>query len=133
MPRAILANNFLVSYILILFYSPKCSWNKCKIWETREIFLILHSALWDNNYLRNFEHSHKKRKDSLETPAEPTVIPAYVENLVILEPILLYCASKFKQTQKQGSRTVYRPTFWPFCEIIINFLLSRDKKWACQP
>ena len=39
-------------------------------------------------------HSHKKCKDSLETRAERAVLRAYVENHDILEPILLYRASK---------------------------------------
>ena len=46
---------------------------------------------------------HKKRKDSLETRAEPVVLCIYVENQVILEPILLYRASKCKQTKRQGN------------------------------
>ena len=41
-------------------------------------------------------HSHKKQKDSLETPAELAVLRTYLENQAILEPILLYRASKFK-------------------------------------
>ena len=47
----------------------------------------------------SFEHSHKKQKDSLETQAERAVLHAYVENQAILEPILLYRASKYKQTK----------------------------------
>ena len=58
--------------------------------------------LWQNNrYLRI--HSHKKRKDSLETQAEPAILCVYVENQAILEPILLYRASKYKQTKEQGN------------------------------
>ena len=40
---------------------------------------------------------------SLETRAEPAVLRTYVENQAILEPILLYRASKCKQTKEQGS------------------------------
>ena len=50
-----------------------------------------------------FIHSHKKRKDSLETRAELAVLRTYVENQAILELILLYRASKCKQTKEQGS------------------------------
>ena len=50
-----------------------------------------------------FNHSHKKRKDSLETRAEPAILCVYVEYQAILEPILLYRASKCKQTKEQGS------------------------------
>ena len=51
----------------------------------------------------NLKHSHKKRKDSLETRAELTVLCVYVENQAILEPILLYRASECKQTKEQVS------------------------------
>ena len=42
-------------------------------------------------------HSHKKRKDSLKTWAERAVLRAYVENQAVLEPILPYRGSKYKQ------------------------------------
>ena len=54
--------------------------------------------------LFNINYSHKKRKDSLDTRAERTVLHAYVENQGILEPILPYRASKYKQIKKQGSQ-----------------------------
>ena len=38
------------------------------------------------------------RTDSLETRAELAVLRTYVENQAIIEPILLYRASKCKQT-----------------------------------
>ena len=50
----------------------------------------------------HIKHSHKKRKDSLETRVELVVLYVYVENPAILEPILLYRASKYKQTKEQG-------------------------------
>ena len=50
-----------------------------------------------------FKHSHKKRKESLESRAELAVLRTYVENQAILEPILLYWRSKFKQIKEQGS------------------------------
>ena len=50
-----------------------------------------------------FDHSHKKRKDSLETRAELTVLRTYTENQAILEPLLPCRASKCKQTKEQGS------------------------------
>ena len=40
--------------------------------------------------------------DSLETRAELAFLRTYVENQAILEPILLYRASKCKQTKEQG-------------------------------
>ena len=65
-------------------------------------------ALYRNSYysinsLRAFKHSHKKRKDRLETQAKLVVLHTYVENQAILEPILLYRTSKCKQTKEQGS------------------------------
>ena len=41
-----------------------------------------------------------KRTDSLETRTELAVLRTYVENQAILEPILLYWASKCKQTKE---------------------------------
>ena len=48
-------------------------------------------------------HSHKKRKDSLETRTELAILRSYVENQAILEPIVLYQVSKCKQTKDKGS------------------------------
>ena len=45
-------------------------------------------------------HGHKKPEDSLETRAEQAVLRAYVENQAILEPVLFYRASKYKQTKR---------------------------------
>ena len=50
MSRAILANIFLASHILLL--AREISF---KIWETRKIFPILHSAPYDNNYVSMFQ------------------------------------------------------------------------------
>ena len=44
------------------------------------------------------------RIDSLETRVELAILRTYVENQAILEPILLYRASKCKQTKEQGSK-----------------------------
>ena len=43
------------------------------------------------------------RTYSLGTRTEPAVLRTYLENQAILEPILLYRASKCKQTKEQGS------------------------------
>ena len=51
--------------------------------RTKNVFQIPQSKLF------NVEHSHKKRKHSLETRAERTALRTYVENQAILEPILL--------------------------------------------
>ena len=56
-----------------------------------------------NSRITWLEHSHKKRKDSLETRGELAVLRSYIKDQAILEPILLYRASKCKQTEKQGS------------------------------
>ena len=47
-------------------------------------------------------HCHKKQKESLEARAEVAVLRTYVENQAILEPTLVYQASKCKQTKEQG-------------------------------
>ena len=39
----------------------------------------------------------------METRAEQAVLHIYVENQAVLEPILLYRASKCKQAKEQGS------------------------------
>ena len=65
--------------------------------------LISFSITRQLNLQSLYHHSHKKRKDSLETQAELAVLRSYVENQAILEPILLYRASKCKQTKEQGS------------------------------
>ena len=52
---------------------------------------------------RYFKHSHKKRKDNLETRGKLPVLRTYVENQDILQTILLYRSSKCRQTKEQGS------------------------------
>ena len=52
----------------------------------------------------NYNHSHKKCKDNRETRLELAVLHSYVENKAILESILLYHASKCKQTEEKGSK-----------------------------
>ena len=63
---------------------------------------------------------------SLETRAELAILRTYVENQAILEPILLYCASKCKQTKEQGSEDC----FYLFMRLLsaIFFFLSRCKQ-----
>ena len=69
---------------------------------------------------------------SLKTRAELAVLRTYFENQAILEPILLYRASKCKQTKEQGSWTVYEPIFLPFCKIIVSFFLFSVKMQTKQ-
>ena len=57
----------------------------------RKMFLMLYSIIVIRTY-------------SLETWAELAVLCTYVGNQAILEPILLYRASKCKQTKEQGSK-----------------------------
>ena len=56
---------------------------------------------------KNFKKFSGKPKsqetDSRETRAELAVLRTYVEKQTILEPILLYRASKCEQTKEQGS------------------------------
>ena len=50
----------------------------------------------------NYILLNSKRKESLEILAERAVLRAYVENHAILEHVLLYRASKYKQTKNAG-------------------------------
>ena len=75
-------------------------------------------------------HSHKKWKDSLEKRAKLAVLRTYVENQAILEPILLYWASKCKQTKEQGSQEyLWTHIFFlqDYCQLFF-FFLSRCKQ-----
>ena len=54
--------------------------------------------------LTYFDHSHKKRKGSLETLDELAVLRTYATNQATLETILFYRISKCKQTKEQGSK-----------------------------
>ena len=67
---------------------PQTAVSLCK----GDIFLLVFSL----------HHSHKKQKDSLETWVELVVLHSYVEDQDILEPILLYRASKCIQTKEHG-------------------------------
>ena len=78
-----------------------------------------------------FKHRHKKRKESLETRGELAVLRTYVENQAILEPILLYWGSKFKQIKEQGSKNCLWTHSLPFYKIIVSFFfffLSKCKQ-----
>ena len=59
--------------------------------------------------------------DSLETRAELAVLRTYVENQAIPESILLYRASKRKQTKEQSSKDCLRTHILPFYKIIVSF------------
>ena len=76
-------------------------------------------------------HSHKKQKDSLETQAELPVLRTYVENQAKLESILLYHASKCKQTKEKGSDDCLWTYVFSFllnyCQLFFRFL-SRCKQ-----
>ena len=71
-------------------------------------------AMYHGSLYCPFKRSQKKRKDSLETRVELAVLRAYVENQAILEPILLYRASKFKQIKEQRSEDYLRTHIFTF-------------------
>ena len=77
-------------------------------------------------------HSHKKRKDSLETRAEVAVICTNVENQAMLEPILLYQVSKCKQTKEQGRKDCLWTHIFTFlsdyCQLFFFFLSRCNQK-----
>ena len=79
-----------------------------------------------------WSHSHKKRKDSLETRAERAVQRAYVQNRDIIESILLYGASKYKQTFSRAIKTVCELPFYLAMWLILAFFLSYLKMQTCQ-
>ena len=74
------------------------------------------------------------RTDSLETRAEPAALRTHAENQAIPEPILLYQASKCKQTKEQDSedslwvmssfRHKYKYEIW----VVLNMVLSCYRK-----
>ena len=59
------------------------------------------------------------------------VLRNYVKNQAILEPILLYWASKCKQTKEQGSKdclwTHILTFLWDYCQLFL-FFMSRCKQ-----
>ena len=80
-----------------------------------------------------YNHSHKKRKDSMETRAKLAILCSYVHNQAMLEPILLSRASKCKQTKEQGSEDcLWTHFFLPFYKIIVSFFLSSVKMQTKQ-
>ena len=79
-----------------------------------------------------FYHSNKKRKDSLETGAEPAVLRVYVENQVIIEPILLYRASKCKQTKEQGREDCLWTHIFTFLRDYYTFFFFFLPKCKCS-
>ena len=60
-------------------------------------------------------------RNSLETRAELAALSTYVENQAMLEPILLYRASKCKQTKEQGSGDCSWTHIFTFYKIIFSF------------
>ena len=67
----------------------------------RKFKCLLHCTALDDELNIHFnmvylKHSKKKRKHSLETRAELSVQRTYVENQTVLDPILLFRASKRK-------------------------------------
>ena len=86
------------------------------------------SAFVSTNGSTLWNHSNKKRKDSLETRAEQAVLWVYVENQAILEPIVLYPASKCKETKEQGSEDCLWPHIFTFLrDYYIGFFLFSTK------
>ena len=72
----------------------------CGFYKTAIQFL---QALRQVNLLKESDHSHKERNDSLGKQAELAVLRAYFEKQATTEPILSYRASKCKQTKEQDS------------------------------
>ena len=68
---------------------------------------------------------------SLETRAEPAVLRTCVENQAIQKPILLYRASKCKQTKEQGSKDCLWNHIFTFlcdcCQLFFFFCQDANK------
>ena len=97
--------------------NPAKNWFQSKQQVSFE-FLSVKAALPQLNFV--CKHSHKELKDSLETRAELAILRTDVENQAILEPILLYRASKYK-SKSRAVRTVSGLIFLPFHKIIVSF------------
>ena len=94
----------------------------------------------------SYKHSLKKRKDSLETWAEPAFLRNYVDNEVILELIPFYRASKCNNPKSRAVKSHkfiilcdHCQTFSIFCQdanktgshcAIIFWILSKKHKLA---
>ena len=72
------------------------------------------------------------RKNRVETRAELAVLRTYIENQLILEPILLYRASNVNKLKSRAARTVYGLIFLPFYKIIVSFFLFYVKMQTKQ-
>ena len=81
------------------------AWYRWKIEVTEDWKKILSSGTFEtiNKASLHYIKSHKKWKDSLETQSELAILSTYFEKQAILEPVLLYHASKWIQTKEQGS------------------------------
>ena len=66
-------------------------------------------------------HSHKKRKGSLEARVEPAVLHTYVENQATPESIPHSFLLASNVSKPRAARTVYGTMFLPFYVIIVSF------------
>ena len=64
--------------------------------------------------------------------AKRAVLRTYFENQAMLEPILLYRTSKYKQTKRPGYKTVCELPFCLLMWIILGLFLSSAKIQTCQ-
>ena len=101
-------------------------------WQIKFINSPISQCLWSPNLLIWRKHSHKKQKVSLETRIKQAVIRAYVENQAIIESILLYRASKHKQTKKPAIKTFCELPFSITMWLISGFFLSSVNIQTCR-
>lgn len=105
------------NYQFLFISGSRCDHERKKLCHNGYRFIAETQSLIHS--VASLQHSHKKWKDSLETEVQLAVVLCtwllfYVKNQFILEPILLYYASKCKQTQKQGSKIVCKPSCFYF-------------------
>ena len=100
-----------------------------------------HPDSWNMNKWRHGGHplkpfpqfTHSQKQQIVWKQAELAVLRIYVENQAILEPILLYQASKCKQTKEQKSEDcLWTHFFYHFIRLLSAFLLFYVKMQTKQ-
>ena len=104
--------------------------NLCKI-PGKDIIFSKYAALrYDKVSNCTKKHSHKKRKDSLETRAELTVLRTLLRTKLYQNPVFFTGHQNLSKPKSRAAKTIYGLIFLPFYEIIVSFFsfLCRDAK-----
>ena len=73
------------------------------LWILQNSYLVFTGTKTSEFANKKSDHSHKERNDSLGKQAELAVLRVFVENQATIELILIYRASKCKQTKEQDN------------------------------